>query len=45
MKIKGTGLGLSIAKQIIMHHHGNLTVTSTSYNGTTFTVYLPIKQN
>ncbi len=44
MKIKGTGLGLAIAKQIILHHHGNLTVTSTSYNGTTFTVYLPVKQ-
>lgn len=44
MKIRGTGLGLAIAKQIILHHHGNLTVTSTAYNGTTFTVYLPIKQ-
>lgn len=44
MKIRGTGLGLAIAKQIIMHHRGNLTVSSTSYNGTTFTVYLPIKQ-
>ncbi len=44
MKIRGTGLGLAIAKQIILHHHGNLTVTSTTYNGTTFTVYLPIKQ-
>lgn len=44
MKIKGTGLGLAIAKQIIMHHHGNLTVSSTSYKGNTFTVYLPIKQ-
>ena len=36
--------GLAIAKQIIMHHRGNLTVSSTTYNGTTFTVYLPIKQ-
>lgn len=44
MKIRGTGLGLAIAKQIIMHHRGNLTVNSTNYNGTTFTVYLPIKQ-
>lgn len=44
MKIRGTGLGLSIAKQIILHHHGNLTVTSTTYNGTTFTIYLPVKQ-
>jgi len=45
MKIKGTGLGLSIAKQIILHHRGNLTVTSTTHGGTTFTVYLPVKQN
>ena len=44
MKIRGTGLGLAIAKQIIMHHRGNLTVTSTTYNGTTFTIYLPVKQ-
>ncbi len=44
MKIKGTGLGLTIAKQIILHHHGNLTVTSTTHGGTTFTIYLPIKQ-
>lgn len=45
LNIKGTGLGLSIVKQIILRHRGNLTVTSTSYNGTTFTIYLPISQN
>ena len=45
LNIKGTGLGLSIAKHIILRHKGNLTVTSTSYNGTTFTIYLPIEQN
>lgn len=45
MKIKGTGLGLAIAKQIILHHRGNLTVSSTVYNGTTFTIYLPVKQS
>ena len=44
MKIRGTGLGLAIAKQIVMHHRGNLTVNSTAYNGTTFTIYLPVKQ-
>ena len=44
LNIKGTGLGLSIAKQIILRHRGNLMVTSTSYNGTTFTIYLPISQ-
>jgi len=41
--IKGTGLGLAIAKQIIMRHKGNLTVSSTTLNGTTFCVYLPIR--
>ena len=44
LNIKGTGLGLSIAKHIILRHRGNLTVTSTSYNGTTFTIYLPVHQ-
>ena len=44
LNIKGTGLGLSIAKQIIIRHHGNLTVTSNNYSGTTFTIYLPKDQ-
>ncbi len=41
LNIKGTGLGLAIAKHIIIRHHGNLTVNSNGYNGTTFTIYLP----
>lgn len=45
LNIRGSGLGLSIAKQIIIRHKGNLTVTSNSYNGTTFTIYLPCKQD
>jgi two-component system phosphate regulon sensor histidine kinase PhoR len=45
LNIKGTGLGLSLAKQIIMRHRGNLTVSSTNYKGTTFTFYLPCRQN
>ncbi len=40
--IKGTGLGLAIAKHIIIRHQGNLTVNSNGYNGTTFTIYLPV---
>lgn len=44
LNIKGTGLGLSIAKQIIIRHNGNLTVNSNNYNGTTFTIYLPVEQ-
>lgn len=45
LNIKGTGLGLAIAKQIIIRHHGNLMVNSTAYEGTTFTVYLPLEIN
>jgi two-component system phosphate regulon sensor histidine kinase PhoR len=44
LNIKGTGLGLTIAKTIVMRHRGNLTVTSTAYGGTTFTIYLPLRQ-
>lgn len=40
--IKGTGLGLAIAKHIIIRHLGNITVNSNGYNGTTFTIYLPV---
>jgi two-component system sensor histidine kinase CiaH len=37
----GYGLGLSIAKKIVDVHHGDIQVSSTK-DGTTFTVYLPI---
>lgn len=40
----GTGLGLSIAKWIIEEHGGSIGVTSTSGNGTEFTIqFSPIK--
>ncbi|MBE6453121.1 MAG: HAMP domain-containing histidine kinase [Alphaproteobacteria bacterium] len=41
--MKGTGLGLAIAKHIVLRHRGNLTVVSNNLNGTTFTVYLPVR--
>jgi len=43
LSIKGTGLGLAIAKHIVLRHRGNLTVVSNILNGTTFTVYLPVR--
>ncbi|MFD1361995.1 ATP-binding protein [Lentibacillus salinarum] len=40
----GTGLGLSIASTIIEAHGGELTVSSTTGKGSTFTVKLPVSQ-
>jgi signal transduction histidine kinase len=37
----GTGLGLTIAHQIIQEHHGDIHVTSTVGQGTTFRITLP----
>ena len=39
----GTGLGLAICYKIVQEHHGHIEVDSGP-RGTTFTVFLPIKQ-
>jgi two-component system NtrC family sensor kinase len=39
----GTGLGLSVSYGIVQKHRGDLSVTSTPGQGTTFTISLPIK--
>ena len=41
---KGTGLGLSLSYSIIQKHHGRIEVQSEIGKGTTFRVWLPIKQ-
>lgn len=43
--IEGYGLGLSIAKQIVDKHKGSIKVDSEVDKGTTFSVYLPIKNS
>jgi signal transduction histidine kinase len=37
----GTGLGLAIAKRILLSHHGDITLLSTSPAGTTMRLTLP----
>jgi len=42
--VKGTGLGLSVTYGIIKKHNGEIMVDSLLGRGTTFTLFLPIKQ-
>ncbi|OIR14721.1 sensor protein ZraS [mine drainage metagenome] len=41
---KGTGLGLSLSYGIVQKHHGRMEVQSDVGKGTTFRVWLPVKQ-
>ncbi len=41
---KGTGLGLSLAYGIVQKHHGRLEVKSEVGKGSTFRLWLPVKQ-
>jgi len=43
-KGEGTGLGLSVAYGIITNHGGLIRVKSKPQQGTTFQVYLPVKE-
>lgn len=41
---KGTGLGLAMSYNIMEKHHGRIAVSSEPGKGTTFTLWLPIRQ-
>ena len=42
--VGGTGLGLAIVKHLVQRHRGHLSIDSTPDTGTTFTVYLPLRE-
>jgi two-component system phosphate regulon sensor histidine kinase PhoR len=42
--VGGTGLGLAIVKHVINRHRGRLLIDSAEGQGTTFTVWLPVRR-
>lgn len=42
-EVKGVGLGLAVAYGIVQRHKGKIEVQSKEGEGTTFTIYLPLK--
>lgn len=43
-RISGLGIGLYLAKELVVAHHGEIRVQSTSGDGTTFEIKLPLLQ-
>ena len=41
---KGTGLGLPVSRKILQEHGGDVLVTTSPKNGTTFTLQIPIRR-
>lgn len=44
-RYEGTGLGLALVKELVALHHGDINITSTYGQGTTFAITLPTGKN
>lgn len=44
-KVDGTGVGLAVSQKIVDDHGGYIKVKSTLHEGSTFSVYLPMKKD
>lgn len=44
-KKKGTGLGLPLVKKLVEHHGGRITLRSKEGEGSTFSVWLPVRHS
>lgn len=43
-KVDGTGVGLAVSRKIVEDHEGYIKMKSSLHEGTTFSVFLPVKK-
>ncbi len=43
-KVNGTGVGLAVSRKIVEDHEGSIKVKSALHEGTTFSIFLPVKK-
>lgn len=44
-KVQGTGIGLALVQELVLSHHGTITLDSEPEIGSRFTIHLPVNPN